>query len=325
MAVGPKTDPQGVVTIGRPPMSLLTVPGVVVTNGNERQVMRPEAGVGVESDDCHVPLSFTAGTSDYPYWYQCQASGGTAPTTAFETSGGAGDGTKVISAGEGTDLFDAIQLWAGYKCRTGSAELAAESQVRARRKLEALTPAAVERELWTAAIANLAGYDNPAFVDAGLATLVGSGTPLGFVTALGELEQAIADSTNVTSPVIIHAQPRVVTAWASMNLVDMVPGGTHLVTAAGTIVVPERGATGGSPGAISPAQTANRAYSWAYATGMVSVWLTAPVLVDPQESVIRSVNTIEVRAERSFVAAWNPCTLLAARVALCDLYCTGGS
>lgn len=306
-------------------MSLLTVPGVVVGNGNERQVTRPEAGVGVQSDDCHVPLAFTAGTSDFPYWYQCQGTGGTAPTTAFETTGGAGDGSKVISAGEGTDLFDAIQLWAGYACRTGSEELAAEGQARARRKLEALTPAAVERELWTAAIANLAGYDNPAFIDAGLATLVGGGTPLGFVTALGEVEQAIADSANLTSPVIIHAQPRVVTAWRSMDLVEPVPAGTHLVTATGTIVVPERGATGGSPGAISPAQTANRAYSWVYATGMVSVWLTAPMVTNPNESVIRTVNTLEVRAERSFVAAWNPCTLLAARVALCDLYCTGGS
>lgn len=303
-------------------MSLLTVPGVLVGTGSARNDARWLTGVGMRKED--ASFSFTAGQDDYPYWWVCQ-DGGQAPTTVFETTPGAGDGTKSISAGEGAGYFDAIQLWAGDKCRAGSTDDAAEAQTRALAKLEALTPTAVERELWTAAIANYAGFPNPALIDTGLATLVQGGTPLGFVTALAEIEQAIATSSPLTSPVIIHAQPRVVTAWKSRNLVEIVPGGTHLVTATGTIVVPERGATGQSPASVSPAQTASYSYSWVYATGMVNVFLSDPIVSNPAESVIRTVNTLEVRAERAFVAAWNPAGLLAARVALCDDLCAGGS
>lgn len=306
-------------------MSLLTVPGVVVGPGNARNTPRWLTGVAMEQDDCDVPLAWTAGTADFPYWWTCQDTGGSAPTTALESTPSAGDGAKTISAGEGLELFDAITLWAGYFCRAGSADAAAEASARALAKLDALTPTAIERELWSGAVANMAGFPNPAFIDSGLATLVQSGTPLGFITALGEIEQAIADSMPLVSPAIIHAQPRVVNAWRSQQLVEVVPGGTHLVTAAGTIVVPERGATGASPAAISPAQTANYAYSWVYATGMVHVYLSDSRASDPMESVDRSINDLEIRAEREFIAAWNPCGLVAARVALCDSYCTGGS
>lgn len=306
-------------------MSLLTVPGVVVGSPSPRNVPRWQTGVGFLPDDCDVPFSQLAGQSDYPYWWECPGDAGQSPVDALETSGSAADGTKAVSTPEAVETFDAVTLWAGVQCRAGADAEFEDARQRASTKLEALTPTAVEHELWTGDVAALAGFANPALADSGAATLVDGGTPLGFVTALAELEQAIADTAPLTNPAIIHAQPRVVTAWRSEDLVEPVPTGTHLVTACGTIVVPERGATGESPGQVNPAQTANYAYSWAYATGMVHVWISAPRTPEQADSVERTQNTLTVRAERDMIAAWNPCGLVAARVALCDVYCTGGS
>ena len=359
MAVGPRANPPGVNTLGRPPMSLLTVPGVVVGQGSARSIPRWQTGVGFLPDDCDVPLDWDGlgSDEDFPYWWECPGDGGDTPQNLFQSIAALGDGFKRIGAPEAVEVFDAITLWAGHICRLGGDDDIADAQERARRKLEALTPTAIEYELWTGQIANLAGFPNPALVDAGLATIINGGAPYGFITALGEIEQAIADVMPLTSPAIIHAQPRVVNAWIAEGLVDAVPGGTHLVTKLGTIVVAERGATGASPGSVVPAHTANYAYSWVYATGMVSVWLSPPrvsgaegvtstpdgvpvsrgmaetsaetitaayVNDDPTLSA-RSINNMEVRAERDFIAAWNPCGLLAARVDLCDERCTGGS
>lgn len=326
MGLGPRYGvPSGVVrTAGPAPMSLLTVPGVLIPPTSAQWSRGVLNGVAVDQDECHRDLAWNAGESDFPYWWDIHQGATptqTAPETALETTPAAGDGTKRVSTGEGSDDFDPITIWAGDTCRAGAEDLEAEARARALANLEAITATAIERELWTAQVANLAGFNNPAFIDTGLATKVQNGSPLGFVTALGELEQAVADNANMTGRVLIHAQPRVITVWQSRGLLREAPGATHLVTANGSIVIPERGATGAGPTGSGGAN-ATYSYSWAYATGMVRVWLGNPVALD---GLVRTTNDFEARAERAFVAAWNPCGLLAVRVALCDEYCIGAS
>lgn len=304
-------------------MSLLTVPGVLVRPGEQRWSDRWQNGIAFSPESCDVPLSFTVGVEDLPYWWECADTDGESPQAAFESENGAADGTKAIGDRPARVEVDALTLWAGDKCRPGGEDERAEAVARATSKLEALTPTAIERELWTGAMAALAGYPNPAFDNTGLATQVGGGAPLGFVTALGEIEQAIADTMPLTGTAIIHAQPRVVTAWKHADLVEAAPGNTHLVTACGTIVVPERGASGTAPAPLTTHATYS--YSWVYVTGMVSVFLGDPIPPVVEESVVRTTNDLEVRVERDYLAAFSPCGLLAARVALCDPYCLGGS
>jgi hypothetical protein len=311
-------------TAGRPPTSLLTVPGVLVTPTSPLWDDRWVAGFSFEPEHCDVPFAFDASAADdFPYWWECQAAGGEAPENALELSEGAADGTKSIGAARSTVDVNAVTLWAGYRCRPSGDDDNEDARARAIAKLEALTPTAIERELWSAQIANLAGFDNPALIDS--PTLVQGGTPLGFITALAEIEQSIAETMPLSNPAMIHAQPRVVTAWMSKGLVELAAGNTHLVTASGTIVVPEYGATGASPSNISPAQTASYSYSWAYATGPVRVWLGDIRPPTVRESMDRGVNTMYLRAEREYVLIYNPCGVVAARVALCDELCSGGS
>lgn len=325
MAAGPEVRTEGLLPAAPPPRSLLTIPGVIVTADSALDGGRWENGVAIQPESCDVELDFdvAAGesTADFPYWWQCPDSGGTAPTAALAA------GTKLVGAGRENLVFTPYQVWAGYRCSTLDVRPGTprfdEVSSRVLRRLEAITPAALERELWTGNIADAAGYANPALADVG-STAAQAGVPLGFVTALAEVEQALAECHG-SGRHIIHAPPRVVTHWRSRGLVEPTADGRALVTALGTFVAPGSGYPGTAPGHVATGWTT----PYIYGTGMVRVFLGAPTaprgdtaeFVDP----VSNVNDVVVRAERSALAVWSTCCWVGARTNLCDEYCGSGS
>jgi hypothetical protein len=185
--------------------------------------------------------------------------------------------------------------------------LAAEEDARARRKLLAVASKLLEAELWTGAEADTFGYTtNPRLADAAATSL---GT-LGYEVALAELEQALADALS-SQRRMIHAQPRVVTAWAAANLLDI--RGNVLTTKLGTIVVPGAGYPGTGP-AGEPADKDN---SYAYGTSMVDVRLGeiwSPTI--DLAAVDRDTNTRLHRYYRPVAATWDGCAHVVVNVNL---------
>ncbi len=162
------------------------------------------------------------------------------------------------------------------------------------------------------------GADTP-YLAGDLADVIGP--EFGYVTGLAEMEQALAES-NCSGRRIIHAQPRVVTLWKLNGLVDVAPDRTHLLTALGTVVV----AGTGYPGTSPTGAAATYSHSWIYGTGTVRVFLgDTTVNQTDATSVVKATNDSELRAERPVLTIFDPCTLLAAEVNLCDPSCKGGS
>lgn len=237
--------------------------------------------------------------------------------TALDALGGIkaiGENPEIVSA-------DSWQAWVGYACTAGdfrNEAQQAEIGARLRSKLEAALPAIVERELWTGQVAIAAGMDNPYLMDANVDIVAAS---LGFVTALGEMEQALADAS-YSGRRIIHAQPRVVNLWRSVGLVSLAPSRDHLLTEQGTVVVPGTGYPGTSP----TGQAASYSHSWIYGTAGVRVFLGTPdVGVVSGATAIRTINDVELRAERAVLILFADCVRPAIGVNLCDTLCGGGS
>ncbi len=307
-----------------PALSLLTVPGVVVSPAEEQSMglLGPNGarrwmnGVNVEPEACSVSLDLDTATADFPYWWSCP-SGTTNPVTALSGLGG------VKAIGDGPDAVHAepYTAWVGFQCRPvgGSDARNVEVDARIRRKLLACLPAIVEHELWTGQIADLMDADTPYLADQATADDVGG--YYGFVTALAEIEQALADCS-CSGRHMIHAQRRVVTAWRMHNLVSLAPTRDHLLTELGTIVVAGAGYPGTGPLGTDPSYS----NSWAYGTGMVRVFV-GPIDVNTTDlsTVDRSTNLAELRAETSALAIFSPCCHVAAHVNLCDTSCGGGS
>lgn len=278
-------------------------------------------------DKCQVPLDIdSAGNGDWPYWWVCPAATGQSAADALTS---ATSGTKKIADGRNTVSVDAFTVWVGDRCTAGvsaSPQGRAETERRLRRALEVATDIAVEREFWTGQVANrengIEAYGN--WLQKEPVTKINGGARTGIVTSLAELEQALADNGNMFGRAYIHAQPRVVTAWASQNLVDVSPDGTFLRTKLGTIVVPGVGYTGGAPGDEN--NTGGMVESWAYASGPIKVALGAPTgALWGADTVVRASNKREVRMERDVVIVWDPCVKVAVHVNPIDLYSGTGS
>lgn len=327
MAQGPESRGEGLLPAGPPARSILTVPGVIVSSHPLLAGNRWENGVAFDPEDCDVEIDFDTAaaqsTADFPYWWQCPDAGGQTPPAALNAN------TKLIGTNPARVTFDAYQLWAGYMCSTLDLRPGTEDrpnpryeEIRGRvlRKLEAITPAAIEMELWTGNIADAAGFPNPALADPG-STLVQAGVPLGFVTALAELEQALAGCIG-SGRHIIHAPPRVVTHWHSRGLVEPTADGRSLVTAMGTYVNAGAGYPGTAPGHVATGFTT----PYVYGTGMVRVFQSTPTLTESFHNPADAINDAEIRAERSAVSVWaNGCCWVGARVNVCDEYCGSGS
>jgi len=260
-------------------------------------------GITWRPDACSAPTN--------PYWWICPEGEGETAVAAYQT--------KALGEQAEVHRVRPFTIWTGYQCATFGF-LAQEAEPRARRLLEAKQSQILEKELWTGAVATLAGFPND-FLD-------NAPTALGtfpIVRALAELEQAAAEVSGVA---VIHAQPRVVAAWASQYLITPSPSGRQLRTAQGTLVIPGSGYTGSTQGSVASATE-----SAAFVTGMVAVFL-GPVRVgsadetssrdngagSPADSdVITNTNSLVVRAERTAAVLFDNCVKASAKVTLTAL------
>lgn len=279
MSVGP-----GMVVdatpLAPPRVSLLTSADVV-TNGD-----RWAGGLTWRPENCTPP--------DNPYFWTCQDPGGAAPTQP-----------KTPEAPEAVVTYRPYDIWVGIRCGN-MAPKDGEFEQEARQSLDAFQSYLIEKELWTGAIATLGSFNNDFLMNSPTAINSNADTP--YVTALGELEQALA-TCQPGQVSMIHAQPRTVTVWVQNGLVTPEANGRRLRTALGTIVVPGAG----YPGTGTGLAAATKDSSFAYGTGLVRVYL-GPVEVF--DDFNRSVNTHIVRAERTVAAVMDECCLVAVRVDL---------
>lgn len=272
----------------------------------------------MEAEPCSLTLDWgSGGESDVPYWWDCADA-----TAASVLQPGHPEYGKLIGDNEADVSAEAWEAWVGKTC-SGlgmNAERIAEEEGMLLRRWEASLSAILEHELWTGQVAQAAGFaDNPFLADSALATNLGGN--FGFVTALAELEQGLADAVSLGAR-MIHAQPRLVTAWAAEKLVEVAPDRTHLRTLLGTVVVPGSGYDGTDPNGIA----ASYSHTYAYGTGQVKAFVADPAVtrVDAS-SVKRSTNAVELRAAAPALVLFNPCTLVTVGVNLCDRYCGGAS
>jgi hypothetical protein len=316
----------GLLPATPPRRGLLDIPGVRV--GGALLDLDWRHGLTIEPE-CHTltlpaeVADLDGDTTDWPYWWTTICGGGTAATEADP-------GTKAIGDPLPNTTAEAWQAWVGYHCssldfRPGS-QHHAEIEARLRRRLEACTPSIVEHELWTGHVATLQGADTPSLQEG--ATELDGGIPLGYVTALAELEQALA-ACSCSGQHIIHAQPRVVTYWASENLVRSSPDGRYLETAAtGAYVAAGSGYPGTDP---NNSMGVGYGLSYAYGTGMVAVFLgNADVKTYDAAAVLSATNTmvnlVELRAERDVLAIFDAsCCHFGAAVSLTDRLARAGS
>lgn len=256
-----------------PPLVSLLSSAIVSEEADERHWA---VGIVHEQDQKGLPGN--------PYWWSCVESGGAAPEFTKEP----GEGQEILR-------FRPFDVVHGFSCTANQPIPVAEREARARRLLASVLSAAIEQELWTGYTATAAGFPND-FLENAPTDLGDFGPRRG----LAELEQAAAD-IQAGAPAMIHAQPRLVTAWAAAGLVTPSASGRQLRTAMGTLVVPGAGYPGTGPDG-SPSAT----HSWAYVTGLVRVWL-GPVRVlglGPSE-LDTSVNDRIVRAERAAVYSFD--------------------
>jgi len=255
-------------------------------------------------------------TNDYPYWWVCpEGSGATAEATV-------GGGVKKTYTQPTLRRVRPLVAHTGDKSSTfqefgpDKADDSPEGRkARARHVLEANLSRIVENELWTGTRATAAGFPNDFLTNT--PTALNSGNPTGIVPSLAELEQAVA-SNDELGVGMIHAQPRVVAAWRSLQLIEPDASGKRLRTIFGTLVVPGGGYPGSGTGLAAGTVTS----SWAYATGMVRVALGAEQVLpnDDADTMDRAVDDLTYRAERNFAVAWEGNTKHAVKVNLASTY-----
>jgi len=234
---------------------------------------------------------------DEPFWWECHEGAGQAAATFYPNG-------KALTAPDAFNEYRPWTAWTGDRCRAGSPDQAAEVRRVATETLDACLSKILERELWSGVVAVGAGFPNDYLTKAAGLTATAGG-PHGHVTALAELEQAIADGQ--CGPGMIHAQPRLVTLWSRNGLVYATPSGRQLRTAQGNLVVPGQGYDGSGTGlALGTIDE-----SWAYATPMVHTILGDTFVVPDADrldhAVERSQNTVEWRAEKDVALLFDTC------------------
>lgn len=134
-----------------------------------------------------------------------------------------------------------------------------------------------------------------------LAATVIAGGALNIILGLGLLEAAAMDC--VQGQVTIHVPVSVATHLIAWNLIK-IQGGRY-VTELGNPVAIGNGYTGSSPAGAA----ATNASTWIYATGAVFYARSALREFAPRESIVRSTNTLQQMAERSYVVGYTCCLL----------------
>lgn len=129
--------------------------------------------------------------------------------------------------------------------------------------------------------------------------VTGSGATLSVTEGLGLLEGALADCYGGIG--IIHVPQRALPALDGYGLIRQ--NGSVLRTLNGNRVAVGAGYPGTSPSGAAPAAGT----SWLYATGSVVAYRGDIKTFRPNQSIDRSVNTIMMIAERTYVLAWDCC------------------
>lgn len=211
-----------------------------------------------------------------------------------------------IRAGDSCSAFD-------YKNRNYAA--------RALQALSRCESFQIANEFWTGTRATASGWADNEFLASPTSDNITEGGSLDPVPALACMEKALGVA-NCGSLSMIHADPSVVTHWASDGLVTNVDN--VLRTQLGTIVVSDAGYPGTSPDGDDPTD----GNVWIYGTGLFHVRLS-PVqsIPDPTDfaaATSRPDNQITFWAQRIAAITWEQCAHIAAAVDIpaCDV---GGS
>lgn len=201
----------------------------------------------------------------FPYWWECPEGAGA--TAAATVSGG----IKPTQAPLALRTYRPYTAHAADKATTIGFE-ARDRAARASRILESNLSRILEFEFWTGTAATAAGFPNDFLLNA--PTALNASNATGYLKALAELEQALVDSENGPFGVI-HAQPRVVSLWAASQALVQVPGTAQLRTRLGNVVIAGLGYPGTGP-SDSAARTSASTTSWAFATDVPRVAMSAP-------------------------------------------------
>lgn len=206
--------------------------------------------------------------TNYPYWWYAPEAGG---ATAAATSP---SGVKQIPSKPSNIANRPLIAHTADPSISTMGLYGRDYEGRATRLLQANLSRIIENELWTGLRSTSAAFaaagppiSNDFLTNA--PTILNAGVAAGFVNAITDLEQAYFDLDN--RPGVIHAQPRLVSAWYRSYQIIASPTGRQFRTALGTLVVPGTGYTG--------AQTAGgaagtRLTSFAFITGPVCYALT---------------------------------------------------
>jgi hypothetical protein len=187
---------------------------------------------------------------------------------------------------------------------------------------EAGTQKAVERELWTGAIALASGhFDSRYLASAGATDITPASGSMSPERAVAALEWALGQCG--TGEGVIHAT-RDVASLLPRTIMNVEPN-ARLYTMLGTPIIPGSGYTGDGPAAGVPAipvpvpapgviGAAPSASTWLYATGPVTVHLGAVEYIG--EKINTADNDIMVLAGRPAAVHWDGCCHFAVQVDL---------
>lgn len=209
--------------------------------------------------------------------------------------------TKNVERGLEFCHADPFVVYDGFECSPVGRNIDEAFEI-ARKRLTAWEQREVERVFWTGAGVN--GTVNPSLASGNSEcaispVILGSGTQFSPAEAIYQFEQALADV--VACGAVIHIPSGAEAFFVAQRLITMQDG--VWVTSGGLQVVigsgyPETGPSGAAPAAGA---------TWLFATGpMVAV--RSDVFVyspDNNENINKSVNTIEVRAERFYAVGYS--------------------
>lgn len=216
---------------------------------------------------------------------------------------------------EGSQTFDPFVVWGGHRCSAfGASET--EREAKARRILAVQQHAQLEAEFWRGeyaqALATPADTDNAYLASAATDLAPGESSPL--VYGLAALEEALAGCGGRG---MVHMTTTMHTLLVQAQVLRR--DGNNWLTPLDNIAVPGSGYDGSSPAGDVDA-TGSTAY--AYITGMVDVRLGPVVVFGGEQSMKHRQNVVEVRAERTAAATFDPCCVFGINVNLCETFCS---
>ena len=245
------------------------------------------------------------------YWWDPCIPGASDPSTVE-----GGPGTKTAGSRPAHQVFRPWAVVEGDTCSAADFRRG-DFSARARRLLEAATPAKVEHEFWTGQIVELAGFPNRYLASAD-ADVLNGGAAAPLPHALSDLQDYLAST--ITGRGTIHCTPGLANLWLSAGLIRR--EANVWLDVKDNLVVPGDGYTGSGP----PDETAAGARSsWAYATSMVHYLEEPAATVIPgslSEALDKATNTVTWRAERVVLPFFDLLAHGAVLVDHCSTCCT---